>query len=87
MIIRAMSVFSGLKSIYLKGKPKTKSPETIELERFKNVPHTYIEDMNIRENSESILRFRKLPWYEWIYASLFVLTAAFFYQCSKFDLN
>ena len=50
----------------------------MEVERLAALDHQEIEDVDIRENTKSKLRFRKMPWEEWAYFAGFGSIALFF---------
>ena len=58
---------------------KRLTPAQQQMQDWKNKPHTAIEDVDIRENTTSKLKFRKLPWSEWILATTSLLSALFVY--------
>ena len=48
-------------------------PSEEELERLKKWDHRAIQDKDVKENSLTRLRFRKIPWPYWIIGFLFML--------------
>ena len=59
-------------SLNQKGKKTRKrSPSEEEVELLKKQEHTEITDIDIRENSKTKLRFRKMPWIELFFVILF----------------
>ena len=69
------AVAAGLRN---RGKDKRKrSPSEEELEQLKKQEHTAITDIDVRENTKTKLRFRKLPWSEWLLGLAFLAGAGF----------
>ena len=48
-----------------------------ELKEMANQPHIFIEDNDIIENTRRKLKFRKIPWAEWIVGFIFILAGVF----------
>ena len=46
---------------------------------YQKQDHTTISDVDIRENTKRKLRFRKLPWTEWLLAAAFLGGAIFIF--------
>lgn len=74
-MLRIGALAAGIKN----GSKRKRSPSEEELEQLKKVQHTAIADIDIRENTKTKLRFRKLPWTEWFLALAFLLGAAFIF--------
>ena len=47
------------------------------MDLLKTKEHDQIEDIDIRENSRTRLKFRKMPWSEWLLALAFIAGALF----------
>ena len=61
------------------GKTRRRSPSEEEVELFQKQNHTEISDIDIRENTKAKLRFRKLPWTEWLLGLAFLGGALFIF--------
>ena len=51
---------------------RRRSPSEEELASMTKKEHTAISDIDIRENTKTRLRFRKLPWTEWLLGLAFL---------------
>ena len=61
------AVQAGIKQRSSKEKtPRQRTPSEEEATLMVKTPHTDIQDIDIRENTKTKLRFRKLPWTEWL---------------------
>ena len=58
-------------------KKRRRSPSEEEMDLIKMKQHDQIEDIDIRENTKTRLKFRKLPWSEWFLGLAFILGALF----------
>jgi len=76
-MMRIGAVAASLKQ-HNKGK-RRRSPSEEELEHLKKKEHTHITDIDIRENTKTMLRFRKLPWTEWLLGICFLAGAIFIF--------
>lgn len=72
-MIRIGAIAASLKQKSDRGKkiPRKRSPSEEEVENLKTQPHTEFADIDIRENSNERLRFRKLPWVEFAFTMMF----------------
>jgi hypothetical protein len=48
-----------------------------ELQELANGSHMMIEDRDIIENTRRKLKFRKIPWAEWIVGTIFIMGGVF----------
>ena len=56
------------------------SIDDTEILELLKLEQSQIKDVNIKVNTEDVLYFTKLPWYEWLYAGIsFVIGAVTFY--------
>ena len=60
-----------------KNRRKKRSPSEEETDLLKRKDHKDIEDIDIRENTSTRLKFRKLPWSEWALGAAFIAGALF----------
>ena len=58
-------------------KQRQRTPSEEEADLLRRKDHKDIEDIDIRENTSSRLKFRKLPWSEWGLALAFIAGALF----------
>ena len=65
-------------------KSRRRSPSEEEVEELKKQEHTEITDIDIRENSKSKLRFRKMPWIELFFVILFWGGAIAVFACMQY---
>lgn len=77
--MRLGAVAAGIRSKNGKGGSRRRSPSEEEVELFQRQNHTEISDIDIRENSKTKLRFRKLPWTEWLLGLAFFAGALFIF--------
>lgn len=77
-MLRIGAVAAGIRN-HNKGKPRKRSRSDEELELLKKQERTVITDIDIRENTKTKLRFRKLPWTEWFMCAAFLAGAIFIF--------
>lgn len=70
-MMRIGALAAGLKQKDGQPRRRKRTPSEDEVELFKTKEHTEISDIDIRENSKTRLRFRKLPWTELILTGVF----------------
>ena len=58
---------------------RRRSPSEEEMDLVQKGEHTAISDIDIRENTKEKLRFRKLPWTEWLLGLAFLAGAIFIF--------
>ena len=77
-MMRLGAVAAGIRQKGGKGA-RRRSPSEEEVELYQKNDHTDITDIDIRENTKQKLRFRKLPWTEWLLGLAFLAGAAFIF--------
>ena len=88
-MMRLGAVAAGIRSRGDKKGARRRSPSEEEVELYQKQNHTEISDIDIRENSKTKLRFRKLPWTEWLLGlaffggALFIFLFLHFHQVKK----
>ena len=84
-MMRLGAIAAGIKQKDGKPVKRKRSPSEEEVAEFlKEKDYTTITDIDIRENTQSVLRFRKLPWTEWLLAVGFLAGAAFIFGYMHF---
>lgn len=70
---RLGAIYAAIKKRTQKGPTKAQQ----ELESWQRSDHTQIKDIDIRENTKTKLKFRKLPWAEFMISTMALLSALF----------
>ena len=70
-MMRIGAIAAGIKQRDGQPRKRKRTPSEDEVELYKKQDHTVIKDIDIRENSKTRLRFRKLPWTELILTGFF----------------